>query len=164
MTKTGRSITISMSKLAQAFGFKDEVALYEASQSQLTEGGIDWYLTRLPDGRYAAWDDAEIALDRVFIGTKKRCTRHIWDGISDLMPEFVLDGEFVNLFANGCFTAYTAKILGPDQVRFTGDYYSLDGIDHGTSCNLLLQLKQHLSLPLSLREVVDAPYRRFLLL
>lgn len=38
-----------------------------ASETVAIEGDVSWYITRLPDGRWAAWDDAEIAADRVMI-------------------------------------------------------------------------------------------------
>lgn len=52
-------------RFARALGFADREALWGASESVITQGDIDWYVTELPYGRYAAWDDAEIALDRV---------------------------------------------------------------------------------------------------
>jgi len=50
---------------AQALGFSDFEALMEASESIRREGDIDWYVTALPNGRWAAWDDSELSLDRV---------------------------------------------------------------------------------------------------
>lgn len=39
---------------------------YKVKQAGDTEQHqITWYITRLPDGRWAAWDDAEISLNRV---------------------------------------------------------------------------------------------------
>jgi len=44
----------------------------QASESVVREGDIDWYVTALPDGRWAAWDDAELSLDRVeFFDTRE---------------------------------------------------------------------------------------------
>ena len=57
---------LSMKEFAQHLGFVSErVLLEDASEIAVVEGDIHWYITRLPDGRYAAWDDAELSLDRV---------------------------------------------------------------------------------------------------
>jgi len=52
-------------EFAEALGFESYEKLIQASESVVTEGDVDWYVTQLPDGRWAAWDDAELALDRV---------------------------------------------------------------------------------------------------
>ena len=52
-------------QFAQALGFYDYEALMQVSESVVTEGDVDWYVTALPCGHWAAWDDAELALDRV---------------------------------------------------------------------------------------------------
>lgn len=57
---------LSMKEFAQHLGFVSESVLIEvASEVVVDEGDITWYITRLPDGRWAAWDDAELSLDRV---------------------------------------------------------------------------------------------------
>lgn len=57
---------MSMEEFAQHLGFASGAVLLEdASEVAVAEGDISWYITRLPDGRYAAWDDAELSLDRV---------------------------------------------------------------------------------------------------
>ena len=64
-------------EFAQALGFSDYEALGRASEVIITEGDIYWFVTRLPDGRWAAWDDAEIALDRCEIfPTCEEAVRH----------------------------------------------------------------------------------------
>ena len=50
---------------AEALGFESYEKLMQASESIVSEGDIDWFITHLPDGRWAAWDDAELSLDRV---------------------------------------------------------------------------------------------------
>ncbi|SFU94915.1 hypothetical protein [Alicyclobacillus macrosporangiidus] len=50
---------------AQALGFGSETQLFEASQAVLQNGDVTWYITRLPDGRWVAWDDSEVSLERV---------------------------------------------------------------------------------------------------
>lgn len=56
---------VTHDQFAQAFGFSDYEALMQNSEAVIREGDIDWFVTRLPDGRWAAWDDAELSLDRV---------------------------------------------------------------------------------------------------
>lgn len=57
---------LTMEEFAQHLGFATEsVLLEDASEIAVVEGDIHWYITRLPDGRWAAWDDAEISLNRV---------------------------------------------------------------------------------------------------
>lgn len=50
---------------AQALGFDSWGDLMNASEHIVSEGDIDWWISRLPDGRWAAWDDKELAIDRV---------------------------------------------------------------------------------------------------
>src|SRR5690606_14203978 len=50
---------------AEALGFASYEDLVEESEVIFREGDIYWYVTCLPGGRWAAWDDAEISLDRV---------------------------------------------------------------------------------------------------
>lgn len=52
-------------QFAQALGFSDFEVLVQESESVIKEGDVDWFVTQLPDGRWAAWDDAELSLDRV---------------------------------------------------------------------------------------------------
>ena len=68
---------MNMEELAKAFGFASErVLLEEASEIVVEEGDITWYITRLPDGRWAAWDDAEISLDRVaYFATREEAVK-----------------------------------------------------------------------------------------
>ena len=62
---------------AKAFGFDDYEALCQASESIVSEGDVDWFVTRLPDGRWAAWDDSELALDRVrFFETREAAVEY----------------------------------------------------------------------------------------
>lgn len=52
-------------EFAEALGFDTFEDLIAASEFVVREGDIDWIITELPDGRWAAWDDVEFALDRV---------------------------------------------------------------------------------------------------
>ena len=58
-------LSLGRDEFAAAMGFADYEALIAASESVVQQGDVDWYVTQLPDGRWAAWDDAELALDRV---------------------------------------------------------------------------------------------------
>jgi len=53
-------------EFAQQLGFESYETLCEESEIFFEEpGDITWFITQLPDGRWASWDDAEISLDRV---------------------------------------------------------------------------------------------------
>lgn len=52
-------------EFAEAMGFDSYEELMQASESVVREGDIDWFITKLPNGRWAAWDDVELSLDRV---------------------------------------------------------------------------------------------------
>lgn len=52
-------------EFAEALGFDSYKSLMQASKSVVRVCDVDWFITQLPDGRWAAWDDAELALDRV---------------------------------------------------------------------------------------------------
>lgn len=65
MGRAARRLFSGYNGFPLALGFDDYDALMAASESVVREGDIDWYVTELPDGRWAAWDDAELALDRV---------------------------------------------------------------------------------------------------
>ena len=64
-------------EFAEALGFESYEKLIQASESVVTEGDVDWYVTQLPDGRWAAWDDAELATDRVaYFDTREEAIRY----------------------------------------------------------------------------------------
>ncbi len=50
---------------AKTFGFESYEDLIDHSREVHTEGDISWYVTGCPDGKWAAWDEAEISRDRV---------------------------------------------------------------------------------------------------
>lgn len=56
---------MTRNEFAQALGFSSYEAFLRASESIIKEGDVDWFVTQLPNGRWAAWDDAELSLDRV---------------------------------------------------------------------------------------------------
>lgn len=56
---------LSRDDFAQFLGFPDSEALGRASEEIIREGDVSWYVTRLQDGRWVAWDDAELTLDRI---------------------------------------------------------------------------------------------------
>ena len=65
-------------------GFDREKAFWDATTPVAIEGDTTWYITRLPDGRWAAWDDAEIAADRIrYHATQEDALRFQWEGWQD---------------------------------------------------------------------------------
>ena len=64
---------------AMALGFEDYEALVRASELVIGERDLDWFVTQLPDGRWAAWNDA-LALDRVaYFDTREAAVQHHLD-------------------------------------------------------------------------------------
>lgn len=53
------------SEFARALGFRDADALDEASESFDDEYGSASYITNLPDGRWAVWDEDDLAANRI---------------------------------------------------------------------------------------------------
>lgn len=69
-------------KFAKALGFEDYHALLGSSEVVVMEGDVYWYITKLPDGRWASWDDAELDLVRVsYAETKIGALNNIYDGV-----------------------------------------------------------------------------------
>jgi len=67
-------------KFAEALGFDSYESLMQASKSVVREGDIDWFITQLPDGRWAAWDDTELSLDRMaFFPTREAAVQYHLD-------------------------------------------------------------------------------------
>lgn len=63
MTKIQR---VMVREFARRLGFADEREMFDSSEILYREGpDIRWWLTRMYDGRYVVWDEAEIAFDRV---------------------------------------------------------------------------------------------------
>lgn len=52
---------------AKSFGFISYEEMVNSSMTVFQENDIAWCVTKLPQGKYLAWDDAEIADDRVEI-------------------------------------------------------------------------------------------------
>ena len=52
-------------KFAQTLGFADYEKLIQESEVIINEGEAGWYVTKLPNGQWAAWDEWELAPDRV---------------------------------------------------------------------------------------------------
>jgi len=61
--------TLSRFEFAQHLGYRDWDELMSVSRPVVEEGEVaTWYVTLMPDGiRWAAWDTAELAADRVKI-------------------------------------------------------------------------------------------------
>lgn len=85
-------------EFAEALGFDSYESLMEASESVVREGDIDWYITQLPDGRWAAWDDAELSLNRVeFFDTREEAA------------EFHRDAYGYTLILDNFLTQYSGR-------------------------------------------------------
>ena len=68
MVLTRHDFALALDGFAQALGVSDFESLMEASEIVRLEGDIYWYVTQIPDGRWAALDDdviVEFATDRV---------------------------------------------------------------------------------------------------
>src|SRR5690606_28034711 len=63
--RLAKHLRVSPDEFAQAQGFDSYEALGAASEVIVSENDVDWFITQLPDGRWAAWDDSELSLDRV---------------------------------------------------------------------------------------------------
>jgi hypothetical protein len=62
----GGLLKMNEKEFAKGLGFTDYNDLCEKSEIVYEEpGDVTWFVTELPDGRWAAWDDAEISLHRV---------------------------------------------------------------------------------------------------
>jgi len=73
-------LNLGRDEFAAAMGFADYEALIAASESVVQQGDVDWYVTQLPDGRWAAWDESELSLDRVaYFATREAAVQHHLD-------------------------------------------------------------------------------------
>src|SRR5690606_30992894 len=63
--RMAKYLRFSPDEFAQAMGFGSYDELARASETIVTTGDVGWYVTALPDGRWAAWDESELSLDRV---------------------------------------------------------------------------------------------------
>lgn len=63
---------LSPDKFAAHLGFDNMEQLIQASEPIIYCGDATWYVTKLPNGGWAAWDDSELAADRVsFFGSRQ---------------------------------------------------------------------------------------------
>lgn len=66
-------------EFARTLGYATYDDLMAASEEVAIEGDVSWYITRLPDGRWAAWDDGELATDRVEVrATRDEALAYLW--------------------------------------------------------------------------------------
>ena len=63
--RMAKYLRFSPDEFAQAMGFGSYDELARASETIVTTGDVGWYVTALPDGRWAAWDESELSFDRV---------------------------------------------------------------------------------------------------
>lgn len=71
-------------EFARKLGFEDYGDLMAVSRVIAHEKGNDvqWYITKLPDGRWASWDDAELDLVRVeFSDTMIEALQNVYSGL-----------------------------------------------------------------------------------
>jgi len=64
--------TLDDEEFAEALGFASYEALVAASEHVRSQGDVDLWVTCLPGDRWAAWDDAELSLDRVAFFASRR--------------------------------------------------------------------------------------------
>ena len=78
-----------MDEFAEALGFASYEDLLEESEVVIREGDVYWYVTCLPNGRWAAWDDAEwLSLDRVeFFLTREAAVQYHLDAYANKYGE-----------------------------------------------------------------------------
>src|SRR5690606_28472746 len=75
--RMARYLRLTQDEFAEALGFETYEQLLAASEVVASEGDVDWDVTPLADGRCAAWDDAEIALERVaYFGTQDEAVEY----------------------------------------------------------------------------------------
>lgn len=75
---------MARNQFAQALGSADYETLGRASESVISEGDVDWFVTQLPNGRWAAWDDAELTPDRVaYFDTREAAVQYHLDAHSE---------------------------------------------------------------------------------
>lgn len=82
---------------ARELGYADWDRLMAVSEHVVSNGDVDWWITRLPNGKWAAWDDAELAADRVeCFDTREEAIRFHRSGFeaAELPPEcWLLGGD-----------------------------------------------------------------------
>lgn len=68
---------------ARGLGFTDFNTLLDASEVVAHEkDDTQWYITKIPDGVWVAWDDAELSPDRVeYTEHKIGALNHVYDGL-----------------------------------------------------------------------------------
>ena len=75
-------------EFAEALGFETYEQLIAASEVVASEGDVDWYVTPLADRRWAAWDDVELATNRVaYFDTREEATAFHVDAYADKYGE-----------------------------------------------------------------------------
>lgn len=75
-------MTMTRDEFARHLGFPGRSEMEAASTDLGPQGeDVSWLVTALPDGRFAAWDDAELAADRVeYFPTHNEAAQHQIDG------------------------------------------------------------------------------------
>lgn len=75
---------MSMTEFARTIGYADWDRLMEASEHVASNGDINWWITRLPNGKWAAWDDSKLSPDRIHnTDTREQAIEFIQGGRSN---------------------------------------------------------------------------------
>jgi len=86
--RMARYLRLTPDEFAEQLGFASYEQLVQASEVVVTEGDVDWYVTPLADGRWAAWDDAELAPDRVtYFATREEAVAFHLDAAQGRCPK-----------------------------------------------------------------------------
>lgn len=75
---------MSPDEFAQHLGYANWNFMQQASEEVKTVNDVVWYITRLPDGRWAAWDDSKLSPDRIHnTDTREQAIEFIQGGRSN---------------------------------------------------------------------------------
>ena len=83
---------------ARLFGYKDWGELHEHTETLYREGFLcSWYISLTKDGRWGAWDNAEIAKDRIeWYDTRQEAVKYMeecWEESEMLWEDVKRDME-----------------------------------------------------------------------
>lgn len=65
-------------EFARKLGFRHKKALMDASEAIRNDGDVTWYVTDMPDGRFAIWNTAKLSVDHVeYFSTREEAVRSL---------------------------------------------------------------------------------------
>ncbi len=71
-------------EFARHIGYADWSRLMEASEHVVAKRDTDWWITRLPNGKWVAWDDSKLSPDRIHnTDTREQAIEFIQGGRSN---------------------------------------------------------------------------------